>query len=115
MWGSGQALLPRFLQVQVSCTKEFPDEIEKAFVLNFLPQEAHQDAVVDCVETRLDIALQEPVCCRPLAPDLSKGCMTTASWSEAMAFFSKIRAMWAIVDAFEYHTNYLLHDFIPYG
>jgi hypothetical protein len=58
------------VQVQVSCLKEFPDEIEETFVFNLLAEQVHEDPVIDCVEAGLDIALQEPVKGRPFPANL---------------------------------------------
>ena len=41
--------------------------------------------------------------------------MATPVWSEAMTRFMKIRSFWAVVNAFEYGADDLLHDFIARG
>ena len=38
-------------RVEVSCTKQFPNEIEEAFISNLSAKEGHQDSVFD-VESR---------------------------------------------------------------
>src|SRR5260370_15294677 len=41
--------------------------------------------------------------------------MTTVIWTKTMTRFMKVRSLWAVVDAFEYGADHLLHDFIACG
>ena len=67
------------------------------------------------IKARLDISLQKPVNGGPFSTDLAQGCMTTLVWTETMTRFMKVRSLWAVVNAFEYGANNLLHDFIACG
>jgi hypothetical protein len=57
------------LQVQVSCSKEFPDEVEEPFILYLLAKQFDESAVLDCVKAGFDIAFKEPIGGGPFAAD----------------------------------------------
>jgi len=42
------------VQVQVSCFEQFPDEIEKTLILNFLAQEPDEDMVIEFIERSIN-------------------------------------------------------------
>src|SRR5258708_7605739 len=71
--------------------------------------------MIDRVEAGLDISLQKPVESGPFPANFAKGRMTTVIWTKTMTRFLKVRSLWAVVDAFEYGADHLLHDFIAGG
>ena len=62
-----QAFVFGFLQVKVSCSKQFPNEVEEAFISNFSAKKIDQDGVLDFIKARPNISLHEPVEGRPLS------------------------------------------------
>jgi hypothetical protein len=55
------------LLVQVSCSKEFPDQIKETFVSNFLAKEVNEDGMIDRIEASLYISFYVPVGGRPFS------------------------------------------------
>jgi len=101
-----------FAAIEVSCSKQFPNEIEEAFIADFSAEEINQDPVFDFIEARSDVSFHEPVEGRPFSAYFAQGGMTTAVWPEAVAGIMEIRSVWTFIDAFEDESNDLLHDFI---
>ena len=56
------------MQVQVPRPQEFPNEVEKAFVPDFLAEEVYQDLVCQLIEAGLYVSLDEPVGSDPVDP-----------------------------------------------
>src|SRR5262249_15983373 len=101
-----------FLQVQVTCSKQFPDEIKEAFITDLLSEDGDERCMINTSKTVGNIALHEAVGRGPFVAYLPKSRVATAVRSKAVTGFMEVGTIWAFVDAFENETNNLLHDFI---
>src|SRR5579859_450488 len=101
-----------FLQVQVACAEQFPNEVKEAFITDLLAEDGDERCVVNTSKAVGNIALHEPVGRGPFVAYLPKSRVATAVRSKAVAGFMEVGTIWAFVDAFEHETNNLLHDFI---
>lgn len=79
----------------------------------FAASQVDEHSMLDTSKTVGDIAFQEPIRRRPFPANFPQGGMTAPAWSKAMTSFVEVGAMGAIVNAFEDHTNHLLHHLIP--
>lgn len=59
--------------LQIACFQEVLDDPQKPIVLRLLPQNRHQDPMVEAVEALRDIALDEPDDALPRMANLGQG------------------------------------------
>jgi hypothetical protein len=67
--------------------------------------------VVKAVETRLDIALHEPLCAGKRTLNLYQRGVAAFSGAEPMRYIRKNR----FINAFQNHSDYFLHEFVIPG
>ena len=79
-------VLPVF---QIPRIQKFPNQTQKAFVLDAFRQNADHHIVVDVVKESLDIPLDKPFYCREAVFNLTECCMTAMVGSETMGDFGE--------------------------
>ena len=106
--GIGFVVLPL---LHIPGPKEFPDEGEKIFVTDARTKNVHHNVVVKAIKAGFDVAFHEPYCA--LEGDINMlECSVTAPFgSESMGIWGKS----GFVNAFENHTDDLLHQLVLGG
>ena len=97
--------------LHISGPKEFPDEGEKIFVTDARTKNVHHDMVVEAVEAGSDVAFHEPHRALKVDIDVLERGVTAPFGSESMGIWGKS----GFVNAFENHTDDLLHQLVLGG
>ncbi len=67
--GTNETFLFASVQVHICCLQQFPDEVEKAFILDFLAQNMDEDLVIEFIEAGTYVSFNVPVYPGPVGAD----------------------------------------------
>src|SRR5919197_5838335 len=100
-----------FLQVQVACSKQFPNEVKEAFITDLFSKDGDERCMINTSKTVGNISFHKPVGCGPFVAYLPKSGVATAARSKTVAGLAEVGTVWTLIDAFEDEADNLLHDF----
>ncbi|HMB08017.1 MAG TPA: recombinase family protein, partial [Isosphaeraceae bacterium] len=94
--------------LKVSRFEEVTDETQETVIVDFRPENPQDDRVIDLVEARADISLDEPFRPRTSADDLPKCGVTPSSRSESVRTVAELR----LVVGFQDGPDHFLEKFV---
>ena len=95
----------------VSRLEEFPNQPYKVLIFDSAAEDVHQHMVVDVVKAAFNISFHKPRDPSESLFDLHKRRMAAPIRSESVG----VRRESVLIDTFQYHADYLLHQFILEG